>query len=96
MKHTPGPWEIDKQQPYDWEVTISNKHMQVASARHLTDSPDVPCEETMANARLIAAAPDLLFALEEVIKYLPTYRDWLDPVIERFCNHAIQKARGES
>ncbi len=47
-----------------------------------------PSPEQTANARLIAAAPDLLAALEWVIDYAPTGAD------EARCRAAIAKARG--
>ncbi len=53
-KHTPGPWEI---------VPPSREHPSRAMvcARLGVTIYDVPlCLETRANARLIAAAPDLL------------------------------------
>jgi uncharacterized NAD-dependent epimerase/dehydratase family protein len=71
-KHTPGPWtalpeECDK--PYvrirgtrlGWRFKIAN----VMNAGY-DDPPEREVEETRANAALIAAAPELLEALQEV------------------------------
>jgi hypothetical protein len=52
--------------------------------------------ESGLNARLIAAAPDLLDALRWIIRELPTSRNWLDPDCERACKAAIAKAEGKA
>ena len=49
-----------------------------------------------ADARLIAAAPDLLWALEQIVNDLPGNRDWLDRNLEAFAKSAIAKARGDA
>lgn len=56
-KHTAGPWESSDR--YGMVVTKDKKGWEIADIR-----PDVP--EFEANARLMAAAPDLLEALEEL------------------------------
>ena len=74
-KHTPGPWKlvIDK---IDARVMSWPNKKDI----HVTLSWfDLPCEETdketeIANARLISAAPDLLWAckaIEEVDQLVP-------------------------
>ena len=64
-KHTPGPWEASEGYPSDvWHVDMPNRTLSVSVSRHETD--DMPVEEVQANARLIAAAPDLLAALERI------------------------------
>jgi len=68
MTHTPGPWEIIRTK--DGKVFISS-----TSARRgiceVTDWKDSPWqEETDANSRLIAAAPDLLKALKTVVRQM--------------------------
>lgn len=58
-------------------------------------------DETRANAHLIAAAPDMLHALEAILPMLPrslTTSTWGDPVWTdaiRSVEDAIKKARGE-
>lgn len=66
MKHTPGPWEIWELQDRDYSVEIASVEAgcTVGAAYHINDDPVTPCEETMANARLIASAPELLEALQ--------------------------------
>jgi len=58
MKHTPGPWRID---PIKAHANGNRRIM----AEQCTTVAVVP-EHLAADARLIAAAPDLLEALQEV------------------------------
>lgn len=97
-KHTPGPWlmveaEIigrdylaimqsklkEKEGPYPLICEITNMI-------HKT-------EEDVSNARLIAAAPDMLEALEEVIKSLETGK-WNKSTYP-MAKEAIKKAKGD-
>ncbi len=59
MKHTPGPW-----QHYNRLVSkkISNHALSIAECHGRI-------EEAEVNARLIAAAPDLLFACRYVVNW---------------------------
>ena len=61
MEHTPGPWRIVGDEPhlYIWPTAsaVLNRHNLIADVY------------TEADARLIAAAPDLLEALKEIIAY---------------------------
>ena len=50
-------------------------------------------EEMKANAQLIAAAPDLLEALQMCWASLQTYGD--HPIIDKYCEIAINKALGK-
>ena len=76
-KFTPGPWHFEDPlgpeilsivaggpEAYDW------KHVAQISTTDQTDEFDdeivIPPEEAMANARLIAAAPDLFAALRDI------------------------------
>ena len=69
-KHTPGPWNTElrpNHAPTDrWVITAKTvERVAVVSVRGGAESPE-------ANARLIAAAPDLLEALEEAVGDLET------------------------
>ena len=57
-KHTPGPWHIGAPPPNGEQTIGTQQGLMVAVA---TTGSGVPTE---ANARLIAAAPDLLSALQ--------------------------------
>lgn len=63
MKHTPGPWRIGTAPPNGEQTIGTIRGMMVAVA---TTGVGME-EETLANARLIAAAPELLEALCEML-----------------------------
>jgi hypothetical protein len=64
--HTPGPWKIVTAWPY--EVRKGDG----ATCHRIADCRDYNCiaytKENEANARLIAAAPDLLSALKKIVE----------------------------
>lgn len=64
VKHTPGPWQIEGRYEGDLgSLYLSTMHpMPIFELQPLVGSRDVH----LANARLIAAAPDLLEALHLV------------------------------
>lgn len=74
-RHTPGPWhayEADYQQSHETAllpifVVGPGEFHTVAQVRAGCSDDDLPAQ-TAANARLIAAAPDLLEALKGVIR----------------------------
>jgi hypothetical protein len=60
--HTPGPWSTDGKWSKEWDgVCINAGHFVVATAQYLGGT-----DPASANARLIAAAPDLLAALSAI------------------------------
>lgn len=99
MSHTPGPWVIG---PADWLISqrhgMGYRNFPVHApagydvAMVYSDEDDA---EQEANVRLIAAAPDLLDAVEELLIYLA---DWDDPDNEtcQRARAAVAKAKGES
>lgn len=92
-KHTPGPWVIQHQGPDFWiDVPCdAPKHRQDV-CRLSYGNPD-----GKANARLIAAAPELLEALEELVNRVDTTLHAGYVGINRIvkARDAIRKARGE-
>ncbi|MAG25059.1 hypothetical protein CMI47_05705 [Candidatus Pacearchaeota archaeon] len=96
--HTPGPWAVF---PYYYERGDGEEHRLIGLGQFDTiadvrmGSDDVP-GDLEANACLIAAAPELLEALEGL---LPDFTGGLDPT-EPECvvkaRAAIAKARGEA
>ena len=85
-KHTPGPWFATKGR----DVMAGDR--VICTAYVPNDSGDR--DEAQANARLIAAAPALLAALEQAISVVETeYAD--DSAIVQQCCAAIAQARGE-
>lgn len=63
---TPGPWEVDGNTVYALESAGWHRGVERMQNRFsaLVQSPRTSSSELEANARLIAAAPDLLEALE--------------------------------
>lgn len=56
MEHTKGPWEYDEH-----EVAIKGTQGEI-----IAELDNATALETVANARLIATAPELLEALKEI------------------------------
>lgn len=85
--HTPGPWKIERASdpgPFHFHYLVDATDKIVAS----TWAP--PSEsESEANARLIAAAPDLLEALRGVVRVADRKTDEFDAA-----HAAIAKATG--
>lgn len=104
--HTKGPWSFNEAETgyyafgHDWLIVRSNAYkgdsrwMALATIDS-TQSCHMTVDEQKANARLIAASPELLFALSQIVSELPAKRDWLNPDIERIARAAIAKATGE-
>lgn len=92
-KHTPGPWaatpclDVGRYGP-PWTIRV-DKQTVVASL--IGAALHRGAETAEANARLIAAAPDLLAALKEL---LPMWESGIrEPWVER-ARAAIAKAEG--
>lgn len=88
--HTPGPWVIGKQ---DHDVMTVDTANGTAICDVYVDSDD---RRPPANANLIAAAPDLLAALETLERMVSKMRYTLDdddPALEP-ARAAIAKAKG--
>ena len=65
-KHTPGPWSVTE---YENELLVTSEKSgaYVALCDGISATID-SSEELQANARLIAAAPDLLHALKSFLR----------------------------
>ena len=86
-KHTPGPWHTAGEQG----VQIRSAKDQIAKVWTMRGN------EWKANARLIAAAPDLLEALRAMVDYFgphPDVDNGLDETLTA-ARAAIAKATGE-
>jgi hypothetical protein len=94
MSYTPGPWEISR--ICNTHITAKSRSIASAGGYSSNVNPEQVFQENQANSCLIAAAPELLEALESIIGELPTNRDWLNPILERAAKDAIAKARGEA
>lgn len=67
-KHTPGPWSQTKNTPSLIEAIHHGEMTTIAQALEPEGSASIP--DKWANARLIAAAPELLEALEAALRGL--------------------------
>ena len=77
LKHTPGPWRVGKT---GCVVSDSDKNITIGGAigKEAIDyfGGNLICESVMpSNAKLIAAAPELLEALQEII---PFNLEWIN------------------
>ncbi len=66
MSHTPGPWKTG---PINYADVYAADGELVALVPKRFDENEEIFPETLANARLIAAAPDILRALKYVRNY---------------------------
>lgn len=97
-RHTPGPWRIGDAGRSVFGPKDGNP-APVTVAALPPVSPRVGAETRRANARLIAAAPELLAALEDLLKICISRGESLGldnggPVLD-FARATIAKARGE-
>lgn len=107
MKHTPGPWEIDRGYTTMLAIGPGSGHM-VAEVNCGIDTDATglmsvcPDEEERANAILIAEAPNMLKALEYVIKRIDEIEEWWIDSPDRggfdtdLIEAAIDKAKGKA
>ena len=114
-KHTPGPWVVFINDAGDahtgWPISIHPKDNNEKSI--VRTGGMYPYEwdeytsqaEAVANARLIAAAPDLLEALQEISAFMQGHELWVDGMIRypgdkeitpsEIARAAIKKAIGD-
>lgn len=82
MKHTKGPWVVFG----DWGIKDIDGRI-IATFEALNDDlSNANSDESFANAELIAAAPDLLEALENLC-------DWFDGETRESAHSRIDTAR---
>ena len=87
-KHTPGPWSI-------WPDTNSRLQVGPSTNYSVAEMCITPLDGQEANARLIAAAPDLLSALNAMLTHMGMDEDeWNKPTFDQ-ARAAIAKANGE-
>ena len=88
-KHTPGPWELDTTFGRQGLIQPVGRDYPVAAVTGYYTNAG----QTEANARLIAAAPEMLEALRDCREALRS----IDATCElRVVNAAIAKATGEA
>jgi hypothetical protein len=97
MGHTPGPWTLHGWADNDYEITAA---LDTVCNVPGFDDDTVDADRAEANARLIAAAPELLAALREIAdecnRRLRKGEDSGDRLTLQLCKAAIAKAEGRS
>lgn len=102
-KHTPGPWNTSDDGYGSWKFqggyrgTIKSADGEVVFAGPASFNAlrgKTP-EQTEANARLMAAAPELLEALRDVLEYMPSLTAFQRERIRR-AERAIANAEGRA
>lgn len=71
-KHTPGPWEAKWSKYSEGKYLVQTKHPSNRVIASFDDDGDGAGEQSIADAHLIAAAPELLEALKAAHKDLKT------------------------
>ena len=92
-KHTPGPWELgEPTSQLEFGVYATDK---ISGIKYFLANAEghMRYKESLANARLIAAAPELLEALQAFVKYADDVNDD-SPELDR-ARSAIAKATGQ-
>ena len=84
LKHTPGPWEFQFQTVTRVMVYSKETHTAVCSMKK--------CSEDVDNARLIAAAPEMLEALITVYDVL--YGETKRKMVKSEYRELLEKATG--
>ena len=97
--HTPGPWELGDENNQCCEVVLGTSHNLTASLDRRdrnTGEVVITRDEMLANARLIAASPDLLEALEQCLRYIESdeYTHGRNFASGNVARDAIEKATG--
>jgi len=95
MAHTPGPWTVHAWGDKSYEI---NAALDTVCNVPGFDDDTVDAGNAEANASLIAAAPELLAALKELVAYDDGSNDPEDygyEVLQR-CKATIAKAEGRS
>lgn len=94
-QHTPGPWRADGAEvwatkPIRFNLTTAGTPMIATACKHQDAEGGFPFE---ANARLIAAAPDLLEALVALTEDIADRFDMESPSTNPGIKHCIEQAR---
>ena|SRR5438477_7786278 len=87
---TPGPWRLRENN----RLVVGNSD-KLDTPIAVVDMTSIVAEEAQANARLIAAAPDLLAALKEVASMIEAYHE-VPPTRANMVRAAIARAEGRA
>jgi hypothetical protein len=68
VKHTPGPWRVGREEKYHSFVSCRSSEDDLSDRNAGCWVAEAKGPDHEANARLIAAAPELLEALERLVR----------------------------
>lgn len=88
-KYTPGPWVARAARELGWLIFADDDEV----VESLDSRERYGTIHSEADAHLIAAAPDLLEALEQVFKVM---KDDMPVALKKVCYETIEKAKGEN
>ena len=94
IKHSPGPWQAHHHESTDtYTIHVAGRSWETWAVAHVGD-----CTQDEANARLIAASPELLDALVVALPVLEAFDRQAAYAIPELAiaRAAIAKATGES
>lgn len=78
-KHTTGPWPYEGGDNYSIDIVLPNEAtISISRYKRNTDGLAMEREEMEANAKLIAAAPELLETLKKADEVLKTFIEYSD------------------
>lgn len=97
-KHTPGPWLVQETTVYalNDERNPANRFTASVDSGWADEKRRISRQEVEANARLIAAAPELLEALSQAVESMQDSGYQNSHVAVMAARAAIDKATGES
>ena len=91
MSHTPAPWEWDAN-PCDYDEEQDAPWLVAPNSAQVVLLGSIKCGSE-ADARLIASAPELLEALNELYKVVSEYEDLVCSEAPSTHRNAMDKAR---
>jgi hypothetical protein len=104
-KHTKGPWGLLDLATHDsivvWQTKNPKRNLHIATCLDYASAnkaaSEAEFERCLANAHLIAAAPEMLEALESAVAFFDAHKktDGIDYDVANELRAAIKKARGE-
>ena len=87
-RHTPGPWSVGK----SGTMIVAPPTRDFPHGQVVASVSPGPGKNTIANAKLIAAAPDMLAALRRICSEVETPEDLLNAI--RDAENLLRKTEG--